>query len=198
MKLLYLSIITLLSTLALAPKSEKDVEIERLRNIVIEQKKQITTVERDRDYFAEQLEIKSRENNVLPMGKPLDNLIINSSYKSLRKHPIKKAYLPHRAIDYHAREGQVVYATGDGVVSLRYDRNGYGNYIIVSHEVGSYDSGFDTKYAHLKQFLVKDGEQVRKGQIIGLVGSTGMATGPHLHYELIKDNQNLNPSLFEI
>jgi murein DD-endopeptidase MepM/ murein hydrolase activator NlpD len=81
-----------------------------------------------------------------------------------------------------------VYATADGVVRLAGREGGYGNLVIVEHEYG-----LETRYGHLSRFLVREGSSVKRGDIIGLVGSTGRSTGSHLHYEVRVNGRLLNP-----
>jgi murein DD-endopeptidase MepM/ murein hydrolase activator NlpD len=94
----------------------------------------------------------------------------------------------HRGIDIAAPWGAPVYAATDGVVQFAGRSSGYGNFIKLSH-----GGAFGTGYGHLSRILVRGGQSVRKGQVIGAVGSTGMSTGPHLHYELYKNGSAVNP-----
>lgn len=95
----------------------------------------------------------------------------------------------HRALDYAANSGTPIRAVGDGtVVSAGWSRVGYGNLTVVRHN-GTYT----TNYAHQSKFAVKAGQKVKQGQIIGYVGSTGLSTGPHLHFELVKNGVKVNP-----
>ena len=94
-------------------------------------------------------------------------------------------------MDIRGRKGTDVKATGDGIVKKEnYDR-GHGRYVLIDH-----GNGFITKYAHLKKSLVKKGDVVERGQVIGLVGSTGRSTGPHVHYEFHYDDKIVNPTRF--
>ncbi len=94
----------------------------------------------------------------------------------------------HKGIDVVARPGTPVVATADGVVIFAGRFGGYGNTVIISHR-----NGFRTLYAHLRKIVVKRGQRVRRGQVIGTVGSTGLSTGPHLHYEVRYRGKALNP-----
>ena len=108
-----------------------------------------------------------------------------------RNDPIndKRAY--HRGVDIRGKKGSDVKATANGIVKREnYDR-GNGRYVLVDH-----GNGFITKYAHMKKSLVKKGDAVERGQVIGLVGSTGRSTGPHVHYEIHYDDKILNPTRF--
>src|SRR3989339_160470 len=106
-----------------------------------------------------------------------------------RIHPIYRTKKMHTGIDLTAPTGTEVYATGNGEVAVAgYTPGGYGKRIIVDHGFG-----FKTVYAHLNSILVKEGQKIKRGELIGTVGSTGRSTAPHLHYEVRKNNQTENP-----
>ncbi len=109
----------------------------------------------------------------------------------IRIHPISNDLEFHAGIDISNEIGTPVYATADGIVRMVSYENGYGKRIIVTH-----NESYESQYAHLYSFQVSEGERVRKGQIIGLMGNTGMSTGPHLHYEVIEDGVKVNPIPF--
>ena len=95
----------------------------------------------------------------------------------------------HTGIDFTADRGTEIYVTGDGYVEeIENKRWGYGKSIIINHGFG-----YKTRYAHLSKFEVKKGQKVKRGELIGLIGSTGKSTGPHLHYEVVKDGVKINP-----
>lgn len=108
-----------------------------------------------------------------------------------RIHPIKKYKEIHLAIDIAADRGDTIKAPADGEVILADWQPGYGKLIIIEH---GWD--FMTRYGHCSKILVKQGQKVKRGQTVGLVGSTGYATGPHLHYEIWKNNRALNPKKY--
>ncbi len=120
---------------------------------------------------------------------PINGARISSKYGN-RKHPVLGYSKAHKGVDFAATTGTPIPAAGSGKVVFRGWINGYGNYIKIRHN-GTYS----TAYAHLSRFKsdVKVGTQVKQGQIIGYVGSTGLSTGPHLHYEIIKDGIQVNP-----
>lgn len=123
---------------------------------------------------------------------PGEKQSISSGLSKKRLHPIYKKYKAHNGIDIVAKKNAYVYATADGVVKRSVFFNGAaGHSVELVH-----DFGFRTRYFHLSIFLVKNGERVRKGQIIGLLGNTGSSTAPHLHYEIWKGNKVLNPTYF--
>ena len=94
----------------------------------------------------------------------------------------------HQGLDISLEKGQSVYATADGRVDAAAYSGDYGNMVIVGHGFG-----LSTRYGHLSKFAVRAGEDVKRGQIVGYVGSTGRATGPHLHYEILANGRLLNP-----
>lgn len=112
-----------------------------------------------------------------------------SAFYGYRIHPIYKTKIFHEGVDFSAPTGTDVYAAGDGVVVKTTRSNyGYGNIIKIDHGYG-----YMTVYAHLHKNLVRRGQKVKRGQIIGAVGSTGLSTGPHLHYEVRKNDRRVNP-----
>lgn len=121
---------------------------------------------------------------------PLEFTNITSQFAHSRFHPILKVNVPHTGVDFAAKRGTPVRAVGDGTITMA-DWNGvYGKMVEIQH-----DSIYTTRYAHLDRFAegVRNGTAITKGQIIGYVGSTGRATGPHLHFELYKDQQYIDP-----
>jgi murein DD-endopeptidase MepM/ murein hydrolase activator NlpD len=119
---------------------------------------------------------------------PLDFTRISSNFDMRRKHPIHKLVKAHRGIDYAAPRGTPIYAAGDGrVIKAGYSRAN-GNFVFIQH-----GDQYTTKYIHLDKRKVKTGQRVKQKQIIGTVGSTGYATGPHLHYEFLVNGVHRNP-----
>ncbi|MBR1734922.1 MAG: M23 family metallopeptidase [Alphaproteobacteria bacterium] len=121
-------------------------------------------------------------------GQPLFGRLSVSAPFGWRKHPITGRFHSHSGVDLRATYGTPVHAIYDGVVKRASPYAGYGNCIDIQH-VGGYSS----RYAHLSRYAVRYGARVRKGQVIGYVGATGMATGAHLHLELAKNNRVVNP-----
>ncbi len=109
----------------------------------------------------------------------------------LRVHPISNEIEFHFGIDIANQAGTPVYATAKGVVSKQDYDTGYGKRLMINHE-----NGYETIYAHLYSYLVRMGEEVSKGQIIGLMGNSGRSTGPHLHYEVRRHEEKLNPTAY--
>ncbi len=121
---------------------------------------------------------------------PINNAKVTSSFSKKRKHPVLGYTRAHKGVDFRASTGTPIPAAGAGRVVARGYNRGHGNYVKIRHN-GSYE----TLYAHMSRFVknVKVGTNVRQGQTIGYVGSTGYSTGPHLHYEIIKDGKHVNP-----
>ncbi|MBP1531967.1 MAG: M23 family metallopeptidase, partial [Alphaproteobacteria bacterium] len=113
-----------------------------------------------------------------------------SSLFGYRRHPIYKTNKFHSGVDYAAPKGTAIYASGNGIVTMAQYVNGYGNYVKIRH-----NAEYETAYGHMLRFAqgIRRGVRVRKGQIIGYVGSTGRSTGPHLHFEIIRKGQKINP-----
>lgn len=113
-----------------------------------------------------------------------------SSLFGYRRHPILKTQKFHSGVDYAAPRGTAVYASGNGKIEMARYVNGYGNFIKIRH-----NSEYETGYGHLQRFAsgIRPGVNVRKGQIIAYVGNTGRSTGPHLHFEIIRHGQRINP-----
>ena len=111
-----------------------------------------------------------------------------SSGYGRRRHPILGYTRMHAGIDFAARYGSPIYAVTDGVVTYAGRHGGHGNYVRIQH-----GGGLATGYAHMSRIAADRGQRVRRGQVIGYVGSTGLSTGPHLHYELYRNGATVNP-----
>lgn len=128
----------------------------------------------------------------IPSIHPIKNteeVKMTSGY-GMRMHPVQKKKKMHRGIDFACPNGTPIVATADGeVVKMDYNPKGYGKFVIIKH-----NETFSTLYSQMSEQKVKLGEKVKKGQVIGLVGSSGVSTGPHLHYEIKKDGKNVDPA----
>jgi murein DD-endopeptidase MepM/ murein hydrolase activator NlpD len=124
------------------------------------------------------------------LRSPVDFRRISSRFRPERWHPILGVKRPHRGVDYAAATGTPIWAAGDGKIAFIGTKGGYGKTIILQH-----GSRYSTLYGHLSRFHkgLKIGSQVRQGDVIGYVGMTGLATGPHLHYEFRIDGKHVNP-----
>ncbi|MBL4942391.1 MAG: M23 family metallopeptidase [Colwellia sp.] len=130
------------------------------------------------------------ENSRYLSGRPIAKGWL-SSYFGLRKDPFNGKPAMHKGIDFAGKEGGDVIATASGVVSWADNRYGYGQLVEINH-----GEGLKTRYGHNKKLLVNVGDVVTKGQVIARMGSTGRSTGPHVHYEILHNNKQINPLKF--
>ena len=137
--------------------------------------------------------VQEREQRLasLPAIQPVRNSDLKrvASGFGWRIDPVYKTKKMHWGLDFTADVGTEIYATGDGIVEeVKTSAWGYGREVVINHGFG-----YKTRYAHLSKFMVKEGQHVKRGEVIGLVGNSGKSTGPHLHYEVEKDGQKVNP-----
>ncbi|GAA6170489.1 hypothetical protein NBRC116592_01590 [Colwellia sp. KU-HH00111] len=130
------------------------------------------------------------ENTRYLSGRPITKGWL-SSYFGMRKDPFNGRAAMHKGIDFAGKEDGDIIATASGVVSWSDDRYGYGKLIEINH-----GDGLKTRYGHNKELLVNVGDVVTKGQVIAKMGSTGRSTGPHVHYEILHNNKQINPLKF--
>lgn len=129
----------------------------------------------------------------IPAIRPIKNMHNITSGFGMRYHPILKMLRPHTGIDITAPKGTPVYATADGIVSSEKAQMGYGTTVIINHGYS-----YQTLYGHLSKRVVKAGQRVKRGELIGYVGSTGLSLGSHLHYEVLKSGTPVNPVFYFI
>ena len=147
--------------------------------------------------FDEVIDLAKNKSNMLasiPAIQPVANKDLKrmASGYGFRIHPIYKTRKMHYGMDFSAKTGTEIYATGDGVISkVKKSKRGYGNYVKINHGFG-----YETLYAHMSKYIVKRGQRVKRGEVIGYVGNSGISTAPHLHYEVRKDNKKINPMNF--
>ncbi len=130
----------------------------------------------------------------IPAIQPIANKDLKrmASGYGFRTHPIYKTEHFHSGIDFSAVVGTEIYATGDGVIARADDKaQGYGNHVVINHGYG-----YETLYGHMSKIIARVGQKVKRGDVIGLIGSSGMSTAPHLHYEVIKNQNKINPINF--
>lgn len=139
--------------------------------------------------------IKTQEERLkcIPAIQPVANKDLKhiASGYGMRIDPIYKTVRFHAGMDFTAKTGTDIYATGDGTVIMAKWYSGYGNCVIINHGFG-----YETLYGHCEKIHVKEGQKVKRGEIIALVGSTGKSTGPHLHYEVKVKGKNDNPAKY--
>lgn len=166
---------------------------------------QVIAMRKEIDILTKQLAVQSKsldkiedlaKNKVLMLAsipgiQPISNKDLRrvASGFGMRLHPVHKIRKMHTGLDFTAPRGTEIYATGDGkVTKIKYSRNGYGKHVIIDHGYG-----YQTLYAHMSDYKVRLGQKVKRGDVLGYVGNTGTSTGPHLHYEVIKDGRKVNP-----
>ena len=172
----------------------KDNEFKKYGNIVA-----VEFINNGKEYRAYRFEHNGKTGYYDDEGKalkraflkaPLSFRRISSGFSKNRLHPILKRYRPHHGIDYAAPQGTPVSAVGDGTVTFSGYQGGYGKLVTIRHH-----NGYRTCYGHLSRIVkgITSGVKIDQGEVIGYVGSTGLATGPHLHYEMSVNNKLVNP-----
>lgn len=166
---------------------ETQKRINRLQRALVSQSKS----------FEEVYELAKSKDTMLkciPAIQPVSNKDLKrlASGFGMRIHPIYKIAKMHTGLDFTADIGTEIYATGDGIVeSIESKYSGYGQHVIINHGFG-----YESLYAHMSRVAVRPGQKVRRGEIIGYVGNTGTSTGPHLHYEVMKNGEKVDPSFY--
>ena len=140
------------------------------------------------EYFDE----NGKSAKKLLMKTPIDGARLSSGF-GMRKHPIRGYMKKHQGVDFAAPTGTPIYAAGSGIIEMKQRYKGYGKYIRIRHA-----NGFKTAYGHMSKFNKTPSGRVKQGKIIGYVGSTGNSTGPHLHYEVLKNNIRINPQKLKL
>jgi len=156
--------------------------------------KELAVQSKSLDYILKLAKAKNNLLSAIPAIQPVrnENLKHMASGFGYRTDPFTKARKMHEGMDFTAKTGTPIFATGDGVVA-RADNtvSGYGNHIVIRHGFG-----YETLYGHLSKYKSRAGQRVKRGDIIGYVGSTGRSEGPHLHYEVHKNGKVVNPLNF--
>lgn len=136
--------------------------------------------------------VKNKEKLLLaiPAIQPVSNKDLTriASGFGMRVHPILKIYRPHNGLDFTAPTGVPIYATADGIVKTAENGSGFGNHVVINHGYG-----FETLYGHMVRIKARAGEHVKRGEVIGYVGSTGLSSGPHCHYEVHRNGVPIDP-----
>ncbi len=138
----------------------------------------------------QRLDGNTRSAAYIPSGRPVGKLSLTSNF-GVRSDPFNGSARMHKGIDIPGPVGTPIYATADGIVSRSGWASGYGNLVQISH-----GSGMETRYGHMSKLLVAENAYVHRGQLIGLMGSTGRSTGSHLHYEVRVEGAAVNPLPF--
>ena len=139
--------------------------------------------------FADYFNDKGESVRKALLRTPIDGARITSGF-GMRDHPLLGYSRMHKGVDFGAAAGTPILAAGDGTIDFIGRNSGYGNYVRIRH-----NDTYKTAYAHMQGFAngLGQGSRVRQGQVIGYVGSTGMSTGPHLHYEVMVQDEQINP-----
>ncbi len=173
----------------------KDHQLAASINATLDNLKSRIAAQRKSYEEVEQL-VKNKEQLLArtPAIQPVSNKDLNriASGFGYRIDPVYKTTKMHEGLDFAAPQGTPIYATADGTITTAGSTgNGYGNHVIINHGYG-----YETLYGHMVRVKVKNGETVKRGQVIGWVGSTGKSTGPHLHYEVHKNGTKIDPIYF--
>ena len=179
----------------------RNLESSKYAEILVASKKRLDNLEKQlyiqSKSFDEVIELaKMKEEKLvsIPAIQPVSNKNLKrmASGFGYRIHPVYKTRTFHAGMDFTAPTGTEIFSTGNGeVVYVETSNRGYGNNVIVKHGFG-----YETLYAHMSKILVREGQKVKRGEVIGLVGNTGTSTAPHLHYEVRKNGQAVNPINF--
>jgi hypothetical protein len=167
-------------------------EVSSLQIRISEVQRRLVAQSRSFDEVMELAATHEARLQSIPAIQPVrnDDLKRVASGWGYRFHPIYKVRKFHFGMDFSAPIGTEIFATGDGeVVKVRRSYTGYGRHIVIRHGFG-----YETLYAHMSKTLVKKGQKVKRGEVIGLVGNTGTSTTSHLHYEVSKDGRKVNPA----
>lgn len=167
-------------------------EVSDLQLKIAEVQRRLVSQSRSYDDVMELAATHEARLQSIPAIQPIrnDELKRMASGWGNRYHPIYKVMKFHYGMDFSAETGTEIFATGDGeVVKVRRSYTGFGRHVVIKHGFG-----YETLYAHMSKTLVKKGQKVKRGEVIGLVGSTGTSVAPHLHYEVKKDGRRVNPA----
>jgi len=168
--------------------------LKLLRNIDLKTQALLIKLNNERKSLDTLLLLAENKSDMLaaiPAIRPIKNMYNVTSGFGMRIHPILKTYRKHTGVDITAPRGTPVYATADGVISRQQAASGYGTNVLIDHGYS-----YQTLYGHLSKKVVKAGQKVKRGELIGYVGNTGMSLGPHLHYEVWKNGIPVNPVQF--
>ena len=170
--------------------SESPDELISTSELMIE--KLVMQIEKENEQRSQSKSSRGTDKSILealPSIRPIDGVI--TSEFGMREHPVYRRILFHTGTDFSAPVGTKVMVTADGTVAFSGFDRGYGKKVVIDH-----GNGYLTIYAHLSKAVIRQGQHVRQGDTIAFSGNTGLSTGPHLHYEVRKDNIVVNPTAF--
>ena len=180
--------------IALVERLKDDQLVASITNTLNNLKSRVVAQEKSYEQVDDLVKDKEKLLSHTPAIQPVANKDLNriaSGYGS-RIDPVYKTVKFHYGLDFAAPQGTPIYATADGSVTIAGNAgNGYGNYVTINHGYG-----YETLYGHMERVKARVGQQVKRGEVIGWVGSTGKSTGPHCHYEVHKNNQKIDPIYF--
>jgi murein DD-endopeptidase MepM/ murein hydrolase activator NlpD len=165
-------------------------QIPSLTAMVDDLQSQLSSREQQLSVLENMILTRELNKQVYPEGRPVQEGWI-SSYFGRRADPFTGYTATHKGLDFAGTEGSKVSAVGAGLVTYAGDRSGFGEMVEINH-----GNGLVTRYCHNEKILVKQGDMVRKGQDVALMGSTGRSTGPHLHFEVLKNGTQVDPLRF--
>ncbi len=172
------------------PSENESVASIDFANVMANLDKQLSSREEQLDVLEEVIMNRQLRSESKPRGRPIIKGW-TSSYYGKRTDPFSGKLAMHKGMDFAGKEGSEIIAVASGVVTWAGDRYGYGELIEINH-----GNGYTTRYGHNAGLLVEVGDSVEKGQSISLMGSTGRSTGPHVHFEVLKNDRQVNPSKF--
>jgi murein DD-endopeptidase MepM/ murein hydrolase activator NlpD len=169
---------------------EKSVPFNEFLTMLDELDREMSDREQKLSVMESVLLNRSLSERVMPSGRPIKEGWLSSRYGK-RNDPFTGKREMHKGLDFAGTMGADVIAVGDGVVSWSGKRYGYGNLVEITH-----GNGYATRYGHNQRNLVKVGDKVKKGEMIALMGSSGRSTGPHVHFEVLRNGKAVNPSRY--
>lgn len=173
---------------------EDDELVQSIQSSLRNLTNRVATQKKSYEELTELVKNKEQLLAATPAIQPISNVDLNriASGFGYRVDPIYKTIKMHAGLDFTAPQGTPIYATANGTVKLAgYSDGGYGNHVVINHGYG-----YETLYGHMVRIKVRGGQRVKRGDIIGYVGSTGKSTGPHCHYEVHKNGQKIDPVYF--
>lgn len=169
---------------------EKSVPFNEFLSMLDELDREMSDREQKLSVMESVLLNRSLSERVMPSGRPIKEGWLSSRYGK-RNDPFTGKREMHKGLDFAGTMGADVIAVGDGVVSWSGKRYGYGNLVEITH-----GNGYATRYGHNQRNVVKVGDKVKKGELIALMGSSGRSTGPHVHFEVLRNGKAVNPSRY--
>jgi murein DD-endopeptidase MepM/ murein hydrolase activator NlpD len=172
------------------PSEDEGVASIDFENVMADLDRQLSSREEQLDVLEEVIMNRQLRNESKPRGRPISKGW-TSSYYGKRTDPFTGKLAMHKGMDFAGKEGSEIIAVAGGIVTWAGDRYGYGQLVEINH-----GNGYTTRYGHNAKLLVEVGDSVEKGQAISHMGSTGRSTGPHVHFEVLKNDRQINPAKY--